>query len=162
MEEYRVWLRYNDGVEGVIDLSDMVEREPFAPWRDRGSFETAVHVDEWGSIRWSDELDFCRTALYMEIAGQPPEDVLVTPEYPRGTRALLTRRRQHPRHDQLERSLTTSCPCTDQGEGRGHRRNRKPDDRRRVSLPKAERYLVIKWAALRQDELRVAWNWPLV
>ena len=76
LEEYRVWLRYNDGVEGVVDLSDMVEYEPFEPWKDKEFFETAVRVDEWGSIRWSDDLDFCRTALYMEITGKPPEEVL--------------------------------------------------------------------------------------
>ena len=77
MEGYRIWLLYDDGVEGVIDLSDMVEHEPFAPWRDKEFFATALHIDEWGSIRWSDDLDFCRNALYMDLTGKPPEEILV-------------------------------------------------------------------------------------
>ena len=31
MEGYRIWLLYDDGVERVKDLSDIVEHEPFAP-----------------------------------------------------------------------------------------------------------------------------------
>ncbi len=76
MKGYRVWILYDDGVEGVVNLSDMVDHEPFAPWKDEEFFESGVYVDEWGSIRWSDDLDFCRTALYMEITGKPPGEVL--------------------------------------------------------------------------------------
>ena len=77
MDGYRVWLSYSDGIEGIVNLSDMVEHVPFAPWKDKDFFATAVHADEWGGIRWSDDLDFCRNALYMEITGKSPEDVLV-------------------------------------------------------------------------------------
>ena len=56
MEGYRIWLLYDDGVEGVIDLSDMVEHESFAPWRDKEFFATISTASTFELIR---ELSSC-------------------------------------------------------------------------------------------------------
>jgi hypothetical protein len=58
VEGYRIWLRYADGVEGEVDLSDLSGRGVFRTWADRKVFE-AVHVDESGAIVWNEELDLC-------------------------------------------------------------------------------------------------------
>ena len=34
-EDYRIWLRYSDGVAGVIDLSHLTGRGVFRAWNDR-------------------------------------------------------------------------------------------------------------------------------
>ncbi|MFN8485771.1 MAG: DUF2442 domain-containing protein [Anaerolineae bacterium] len=34
LDGYRLWLRYADGVEGVVDLSDHVGKGVFAAWED--------------------------------------------------------------------------------------------------------------------------------
>ena len=71
---YRIWLRYADGVEGELDLSDLARRGVFRVWADRRLFET-VHIDESGAIAWEGGLDLCPDALYLRLTGNSPEDI---------------------------------------------------------------------------------------
>ncbi len=68
---YRLRLTYTDGVEGVIDLSDQVGRGVFAPLRDENFFRK-VRIGDYGQIAWSDDLDICSDAAYLEITGKIP------------------------------------------------------------------------------------------
>ena len=74
LEPYRIWLRYDDGVEGEVDLSDMAGQGVFAAWEDR-SFFAGVHLGPAGSIAWSHRIDMCGDALYLEITGMTPEEL---------------------------------------------------------------------------------------
>ena len=69
-EDYCIWLRYSDGAEGEVDLSDLAGGGVFSTWDDRAYFE-AVHVTEYGAIAWSEELELCPDALYMRLTGKP-------------------------------------------------------------------------------------------
>ena len=69
-----IWLRYEDGVEGEIDLSDVAGTGVFAAWLDRDFFED-VRVGESGEIAWRNEIDLCPEALYLEITGKSPADI---------------------------------------------------------------------------------------
>lgn len=71
---YKLRLRYADGVEGDVDLSGLVGKGVFRLWNDATAFE-AVSIGSSGEIRWSDEVDLCADALYMEITGKSPEEV---------------------------------------------------------------------------------------
>ncbi len=68
---YRLRLTYADGVEGVIDLSDQVGRGVFALLRDENFFRK-VRIGDYGQIAWSDDLDICSDAAYLEITGKIP------------------------------------------------------------------------------------------
>lgn len=46
--DFRVWLRFDDGAAGEVDLSDELWGEVFEPLRD---------VDEFAKLRVDDELD---------------------------------------------------------------------------------------------------------
>ena len=72
---YRIWLRFSDGIEGDVDLSDLVGRGVFAAWRDRTFFE-AVRIDEARAIAWGDAVDLCADALYLRLTGMEPEQYL--------------------------------------------------------------------------------------
>ena len=74
LEPYRIWLRYDDGVEGEVDLSDVAGQGVFAAWEDR-SFFAGVHLGPAGSIAWSDRIDMCGDALYLKITGMTPEEL---------------------------------------------------------------------------------------
>jgi hypothetical protein len=74
LEGYRIWLRFGDGVEGEVDLSDLAGRGVFQAWADRKVFES-VHVDPSGAIAWKHELDLCPDALYLRLTGKVPEDL---------------------------------------------------------------------------------------
>ena len=75
LDGYKIWLRYEDGVEGEVDLSDVAGKGVFAAWNDRAFFESA-RLDEYGDIAWGDEIGLCQDALYMEITGKTVDEVL--------------------------------------------------------------------------------------
>lgn len=74
VEGYRLWLRYDDGTEGTVDLSDLAGRGVFKAWEDRSVFE-AARVTESGAIEWPDDIDLCGDALYLRLTGRSPEEV---------------------------------------------------------------------------------------
>ena len=74
LEPYRIWLRYDDGVEGEVDLSDVAGKGVFAAWEDHAFF-SGVHLGPAGSIAWSERIDMCGDALYLEITGMTPEEL---------------------------------------------------------------------------------------
>ena len=74
LKGYRLWLRYEDGVEGTVDLSDLVGKGVFALWEDEERFRQ-VRIGDGGELVWSDDVDLCADALYLQITGKRPEEV---------------------------------------------------------------------------------------
>jgi len=74
LDHYRLWVKYSDGVEGIVDLSEFAGDGVFALWNDYRKFQ-AVHIGPSGEIAWSDEVDMCPDALYLKITGKKPEDI---------------------------------------------------------------------------------------
>ena len=75
-QEYRIWLKYEDGVNGELDLGHLAGKGVFKAWDVPGYFKT-VRVTEYGSIAWgdTDDLELCSDALYMRLTGKPIEEV---------------------------------------------------------------------------------------
>ena len=73
-EGYRIWLRYSDGVEGEIDLSDLAGKGVFAAWNEPGYFEK-VHVTEHRAIAWDDDIEICPDTIYMELTGKTIDSI---------------------------------------------------------------------------------------
>jgi len=71
---YRLWLRYDDGTAGEINLADLVGRGVFAAWSDV-EFFNEVRIGELGEIAWGDRIDICPDALYLELTGKAPEEL---------------------------------------------------------------------------------------
>ena len=70
-KNYRIWIQFEDGVEGEVDLSNMVERGGlFKEWEDRSFFES-VWIPEDDVVKWgdSDFHELCGDSLYMKITG---------------------------------------------------------------------------------------------
>ena len=74
LPEYRIRVRYQDGVEGEVDLSQYVGKGVFSAWEDRTFFE-GVHVSSHGSIAWNDDIELCADSIYLELTGKKPEDL---------------------------------------------------------------------------------------
>ncbi len=74
LDNYRLWLRYSDGTEGIVDLSDLVGKGVFALWNDQAEFQK-VHIGPSGEIAWSEEIELCPDALYLKITGKKPEEL---------------------------------------------------------------------------------------
>ena len=77
LPDYRLRLRYANGVEGVVDLSEYAGRGVFALWNDHSRFEQVV-VAPHNAVSWSDEVDLCADALYLRLTEKKPEDLFET------------------------------------------------------------------------------------
>lgn len=67
--DYRLWVRFGDGTEGEVDLSDIAGRGVFRRWTDRPDEFAQVQVDpESGSPVWPGELDVAPDRLYQELS----------------------------------------------------------------------------------------------
>ncbi len=67
-EGFRIWISYEDGAEGEIDLSHLEGKGVFKAWDDREFFES-VCIAPYRSITWGDDIDLCPDALYMRLTG---------------------------------------------------------------------------------------------
>jgi len=72
LDNYRLWVKYSDGIEGVVDLSDFVGDGVFALWNDYREFQK-VHIGPGSEIAWTDQIDMCPDAIYLKITGKGPE-----------------------------------------------------------------------------------------
>ena len=75
-QDYKIWLRYEDGASGEVDLSYHVGRGVFKAWDAPGFFET-VRITDYGGVAWgdSDELELCPNDLYMRLTGKTLDDI---------------------------------------------------------------------------------------
>ena len=72
LEQYQLYLRFEDGVEGVVDLDKLVSFSGvFAPLQDLDYFATVVVNSEIGTIAWSCGADLDPDVLYAIVANQP-------------------------------------------------------------------------------------------
>ena len=74
LEGYQVLLRFEDGVEGVLDLDRLVRFEGiFAPLRDPNEFARLAVNPELGTICWPNGADLDPDVLYAQVNGQPSD-----------------------------------------------------------------------------------------
>lgn len=74
LPNYRLWIAYADGIQGIVDLGHLVGRGVFRLWEDPQAFDQ-VYIGSEGQIAWSDEIDLCPDALYIEITSKTPEEL---------------------------------------------------------------------------------------
>jgi hypothetical protein len=70
---YRLELRFDDGVSGMVDLSDLVDSGVFAAWHDPEAFRR-VRIGSAGELMWGDSIDLCPDSLYLKVTGKTPEE----------------------------------------------------------------------------------------
>ncbi len=74
LADFRVHLRFDNGRDGVVDLSDFAGRGVFAAWNEPGAFEQLAVTAE-GALQWPGEIDLCPDALYLKMSGERPEEL---------------------------------------------------------------------------------------
>lgn len=72
---YKLKLRYDDGVEGVVDLSAEVSKGVFKAWEDLKHFASVKTAHNGRALEWPGEIDLCADSLYLEITGSPVEEL---------------------------------------------------------------------------------------
>jgi hypothetical protein len=64
MNDYTIWLRFNDGAEGEIDLRGELEGEVFGPLTDLELFRRFRVDSELSTIVWENGADFAPEFLH--------------------------------------------------------------------------------------------------
>lgn len=67
---YRVWIRFDDGLEGEVDLSYLVGKGVFEAWKSVDFFNQ-VHVDpKTDTLSWGNEINLDPYVLREKISKQ--------------------------------------------------------------------------------------------
>jgi hypothetical protein len=68
LPDLKVWVRFEDGLEGEVDLSDLAGRGVFKRWTENPSEFLQVKVDgASGTLVWPGGLDIAPDRLYQDI-----------------------------------------------------------------------------------------------
>jgi hypothetical protein len=65
--DYRIWLKFADGVEGEADLEKELWGEMFLPLKDKKRFSEFLLDDELETIVWPSGADFAPEFLYQQL-----------------------------------------------------------------------------------------------
>ncbi|MEM4889935.1 MAG: DUF2442 domain-containing protein [Thermosphaera sp.] len=77
---YSIQVLFEDGIEGIVDLAELVEKGIFSVLKDKALFSKAYTTGY--SIAWSDELEIDAANIYAEITGKNPlASFISTPAY---------------------------------------------------------------------------------
>lgn len=64
LHDYVIWLRFNDGAEGEVDLADELEGEVFGPLKDISKFKSFKIDPVLETIVWENGADLAPEFLY--------------------------------------------------------------------------------------------------
>ena len=57
LPHYRVWIRFDDGLEGEVDLSDLVGKGVFEAWSSVAYFNMVRIDPNTDTLTWGDDID---------------------------------------------------------------------------------------------------------
>lgn len=66
VRNYTVWVRFEDGTEGEIDLAAELRGPVFEPLKDEAFFAQLTFA-EYGTIAWPNGADFAPEFLYEQV-----------------------------------------------------------------------------------------------
>jgi hypothetical protein len=69
-DNYRLYICFNNGAKGEIDLSEELWGEIFEPLKDPAAFKTAHHHPELGTVVWANGADFAPEFLLQLLQEQ--------------------------------------------------------------------------------------------
>jgi hypothetical protein len=65
--DYRVWLKFSDGVEGEVDLEKELWGEMFQLLKDKALFAELLVSEELETLVWPNGADFAPEFLYQQL-----------------------------------------------------------------------------------------------
>ena len=74
LENYKLFLQFDNGESGVVDLSDLVGRGVLEAWNKDGAFKQ-VNITALGALEWPGEIDLCPDALYLRLTGKHLKEI---------------------------------------------------------------------------------------
>ncbi len=75
LENFCLHVKFSDGMEGKVDLSEYAGKGVFALWNDYRQFEK-VNIGSSGELIWNENVDLDGLGIYLKLTGKRPEEVL--------------------------------------------------------------------------------------
>lgn len=69
LQGYRLWVEFDDGVSGEVDLSTRLFGSVFEPLKNM-TFFSQVSIDDFGAVCWPNGADLAPDAMYRQLAGR--------------------------------------------------------------------------------------------
>lgn len=69
-EDYKLWLRFEDGLEGRVFLGNLLEIGAFQLWRDVREFEKVSVDPETATVTWEGGIRLDPDILYHDVASR--------------------------------------------------------------------------------------------
>ncbi len=67
LHDYVIWLRFNDGAEGMVDLKDELYGEVFEPLKDMKKFKSFKVDPDLETIAWENGADLAPEFLHEKM-----------------------------------------------------------------------------------------------
>jgi hypothetical protein len=67
MHDHTLWLRFSDGLQGEVDLSEELDGEVFAPLKDEAFFKQVKLHPELKTVVWPNGADFAPEFLHSAL-----------------------------------------------------------------------------------------------
>jgi hypothetical protein len=67
IEPYKIWVQFNDGVEGIIDLSNLSGKGIFKLWNSNDFFNGVFINSETKAISWNEDIELCPNSIYLKL-----------------------------------------------------------------------------------------------
>jgi hypothetical protein len=74
LDGYKIWLKFDNGASGEVDLSHLAGKGVFALWNNYEDFKK-VSVEDGRWLAWSDDIDIDADSLYLKVTGKTPEEL---------------------------------------------------------------------------------------
>ena len=74
VDRFHVFLRFDDGASGTVNLSRLAGRGVFRAWQQEGVFEQ-LSISPEGALQWPGDLDLCPDSLYLQMVGKSAGEV---------------------------------------------------------------------------------------
>ena len=78
-EDYRLWLRFEDGLEGSVFLGNLLEIGAFKLWRDAREFEKVSVDPETATVTWEGGIRLDPDVLYHDVASRRESQRMLDP-----------------------------------------------------------------------------------
>jgi Protein of unknown function (DUF2442) len=74
LTNYKIWLKFDDGTAGEVDLAHLAGKGVFALWNNFENFKQ-LSVGEGRWLAWSEDIDIDADSLYLKLTGKKPEEL---------------------------------------------------------------------------------------
>ena len=74
LQNYKIWLKFEDETTGEVDLSHLAGQGIFMFWNTYANFKR-VAIENGRSLNWQDEIDIDAGSLYLKLTGKKPEEL---------------------------------------------------------------------------------------